>query len=283
MALLIDPAELHRLLDSVRPPRLLDVRWALDRPDGRPEYVAGHLPGAVYVDLETELAQHGAASDGRHPLPSLASLQAAARRWGLDDGDAVVVYDDSSSLNAGRASWMLRGAGVPDVRILDGGLSAWVDAGLPLESGDTVPRPGTVTLAPYALDAIDIDAAAAWPGRGVLIDVRAAARYRGEVEPYDPVAGHIPGAVNLSSTRYVAPDGRFRDAAEIRAAFTSAVADAGAPADAPIAVYCGSGVTAAQAAVAAELAGLAVTVFPGSWSAWSNTPGRPVATGPATA
>lgn len=276
---LIDADGLQALLASSRPPRLLDVRYRLDRPDGRPEYLAGHLPGAVYVDMEHELSQHGEPSEGRHPLPPVAALQRSARAWGIRSGGAVVVYDDASSLGASRAWWMLRGAGLREVRVLDGGLSAWTDAGLPLEPGEVHPAEGNVTLTDYAFAAIDIDQAAAWPASGVLVDVRAAPRYRGEVEPYDPIAGHIPGAVNVPSTSYMT-NGRFRDPAAIRAVFADAVADAGAAADAPVAAYCGSGVTAAQAALAAEVAGLGISVYPGSWSAWSNTPGRPVATGP---
>ncbi|MBN9188753.1 MAG: sulfurtransferase [Microbacterium sp.] len=275
MALLISPDDLAAALRADAPPRVLDVRWRLDRPDGRPEYLAGHLPGAVFVDLETELARHGDPGDGRHPLPGRAELEAAARRWGLDDGDAVVVYDEGGALSAARAWWLLHRSGVADVRVLDGGVTAWAAAGLPLETGDVRPRHGTITLEPIVDGVALIDEAAAWPGHGVLLDVRAAERYRGEVEPIDPLAGHIPGAVSLPTTDHL-DDGRFRDAAEIRAAFAAA----GAAPGVPVAAYCGSGVTAAHTAFAGALAGIDVTVYPGSWSQWSNTPGRPVATGP---
>lgn len=275
MAQLITPHELDDLLESGARIRVLDVRYRLDRPDGRPEYLAGHIPGAVYVDLETELSRHGGADEGRHPLPTHEQLQQAARRWGVRAGDTVVAYDDARSLGASRAWWLLTRTGVVDVRVLDGGLSAWREAGLPLEAGDVTVEPGDVTLHPLAEPVLSIDEAAALASSGVLLDVRARERYRGEVEPVDPHAGHIPGALNLPTTDYM--DGeRFRDASSLRLLFASVGVEPGVTA----AAYCGSGVTAAQAAFAAERAGLCLLLFPGSWSQWSNTPGRPIATGP---
>jgi len=273
---LIDAAQLSALICAGTAVRVLDVRWRLDAPDGRAAYRDGHVPGAVYVDMDTELAHIDDPADGRHPLPSLPALQAAARRWGLQPGVPVVAYDDWNMMGAARAWWMLRGAGVPDVRVLDGGLTAWRDAGLPLERGDVRPAPGTLRLHEIDRGVASIDDAAAWPGHGVLLDVRAPERYRGETEPLDPVAGHIPGAVNLPSTVHLR-DGRFAGPAAIRDAFASA----GVQEDTPVAAYCGSGVTAAHTALAGAVAGLDVTVYPGSWSQWSHTPGRPVATGPA--
>ncbi|GAA3627574.1 sulfurtransferase [Microbacterium awajiense] len=270
---LISVDELHELLEAGRGIRLLDVRYRLDKPDGRADYVAGHLPGAVYVDMETELATHGVPSEGRHPLPSHETFQEAARRWGLDDGDAVVVYDDYRSVAAARAWWMLRGAGVADVRVLDGGLATWRATGLPLETGDVAPDRGSITLHQWG-SGISMDEAAVWPQHGVLIDARAAERYRGESEPYDPVAGHIPGAVNLPADAVL--DGeRFAAPGVIRSAFESVGATAGTA----VAAYCGSGLTAAHTALAGAAGGLEVAVYPGSWSQWSNTPDRPVATG----
>lgn len=271
---LITARELAALLDGGRTARLLDVRWRLDRPDGRPEYLEAHLPGAVYVDLDHELASHGRPEDGRHPLPTRDALESAARRWGLRAGDTVVAYDDAGGLAAARAWWLLSRAGVADVRVLDGGLSAWTREGLPLEEGDVVPQPGDIVLHDATEGIADIDDAAAWPSRGVLLDVRAAERYRGEVEPLDPIAGHIPGAVNLPISTLLS-DGLLRSSDELRAAFEAA----GATQDTPVAAYCGSGITAAQAALAGVVAGIDVTVYPGSWSQWSNSPGRPVATG----
>ncbi len=257
------------------PVRVLDVRYRLDRPDGRPAYLEGHVPGAVYVDLDHELARIDRPEDGRHPLPALADLQAAARRWGVDDGDTVVVYDDWNGFGAARAWWLLTGAGV-DVRVLDGGYRAWVDAGLPVATGAEQPDPGSVILHERTTGVASIDDAATWPDRGVLLDVRAPERFRGETEPMDPVAGHIPGAVNLPSLVHL-DDGRFKDAAAIRSSFEAVGVRPGVD----VAAYCGSGLTAAHTALAGALAGIDVTVYPGSWSQWSNLPGRPVATGAA--
>jgi thiosulfate/3-mercaptopyruvate sulfurtransferase len=254
--------------------RILDVRWRLDRPDGRPDYAAGHVPGAVFVDLGTELSREGSADEGRHPLPSRAALEEAARRWGIDDGDTVIVYDDWSSVAAARAWWLLRGSGIADVRVLDGGLGAWREANLPLEAGEVVPERGSVGLTALTAPVATIDDAAEWSLRGVLIDARAPERYRGETEPLDPVAGHIPGALNVPAGALL-DGGRFRDPAELAAVFAAVGVEDGVP----VAAYCGSGVTAAHTALAGALAGIEVAVYPGSWSAWSNTPGRPVATG----
>ena len=270
---LIDSDELQERLDEVL---VLDARWQLGRDDGRAQYLAGHIPGAVFVDVEADLARHGEPQEGRHPLPSDDALAAAARRWGLRDGVPVVVYDDHRMLAASRLWWALRRAGVTDVRVLDGGWQAWLADGGDVETAEAVPAEGDIVLsAPGDDGIIDTDGAARWPEQGVLIDVRAAERYRGESEPIDPVAGHVPGARNLPIAELLTPDGRFRSASEI----LDALAQIGADGDAPVAAYCGSGITAAQFALAGALVGREVTVYPGSWSAWSNTPGRPVATG----
>lgn len=269
--------ELERELAGDRPPRLLDVRWSLDDPDGRTHYAAGHLPGAVYADLETELTGPGPASAGRHPLPTLAALQRAARGWGLDDGDAIVVYDAGPALAAARAWWLLRWAGVSSVRILDGGLAAWRDAGLAIGREDVAPPAGSVTLAGQGLPTVDAEGAAGWPGPGrVLLDARAADRYTGATEPVDPRAGHIPGARSAPTAGNVGPDGRFLSAEELRDRFAALGVEAGTR----VAVYCGSGVTAAHQIAALASLGIEATLFPPSWSGWSSDPARPVATGP---
>ncbi|MDR3664624.1 MAG: sulfurtransferase [Mycobacterium sp.] len=246
---------------------LLDVRWQLTKPDGRGDYLAGHIPDAVYVSLEDDLSDHGVKGRGRHPLPSGAALQAAARCWGVRDGVPTVVYDDWNRAGSARAWWVLRAAGIEDVRILDGGLAAWTGSGGPLDRDDVQPEPGDVTVAHLDLYAggmptLTADEAVALGPQ--LADVRAPERFRGETEPLDPVAGHIPGAINLPGTGLLAADGTVRTDLE--------VADvAGA--------YCGSGVTAAVAVAAWATVGKQVALFPGSWSQWSNEPGRPVATG----
>lgn len=269
---LISAADLHDRLGAFH---LLDVRWSLGRSDGHAQYVAGHIPGAVFVDVERDLTRHGEPHEGRHPLPDDAALAGAARRWGLRQGVPVVVYDDDRMLPASRAWWALRRAGI-EVRVLDGGWRAWLAAGGAVETGETTAAVGDVDLlAPGDAGVIDTRSAASWPDAGVLLDARAAERYRGEVEPIDPVAGHIPGAKNLPIARVLTEDGRFRAATDIAAAFDAV----GAAEGTPIAAYCGSGITAAQLALAGAIAGREVSVYPGSWSAWSNTPGRPIATG----
>lgn len=275
MPVLISPSELARALGSPTPPRLLDVRWTLAEPDGREDHRAGHIPGAVYVDLDTELADIGDPSRGRHPLPSREALEVAARRWGLREDDAVVVYDGGPSFGAARAWWLLRHAGVRDVRVLDGGYAAWALAGGEVESGPVEPSPGDIGLDWGRMPVIDGDGAAGWPSHGVLLDARAGERFRGEVEPMDPLAGHIPGAVNAPTTENLGAGGAFLSGAELEARFAAI----GVEPAADVAAYCGSGVTAAHTVLALEMAGIAAALYPGSWSEWSNTPGRPVAVG----
>jgi len=255
---------------------LLDVRWALGDGRGRERYLAGHLPGAVFVDLETELADPPSVAEGRHPLPSLQRLQACARRWGIRDGDRVVAYDATGGLAAARAWWLLRWGGLTDVRLLDGGLDAWVAAGGELESGNVVPDAGDVTLSGDGMPVLSIDEAALLPASGgVLLDARAGERYRGEVEPIDPRAGHVPGAVSAPTTENL-EGGRFRPAAELAERFAAL----GAVPETTVGVYCGSGVTAAHEVAALAHAGIEAALWPGSWSQWSNAPERPAATGP---
>ncbi|MET7851159.1 sulfurtransferase [Streptomyces avermitilis] len=270
-------AELEALLRAERPPVVLDVRWALGDPHGRDHYAAGHIPGAVYVDLDTELAAPPSPEGGRHPLPGLSDLRTSARRWGIGSGRPVVVYDDLGNTAAARAWWLLRYSGVTDVTLLDGALGAWRAAGLPLESGVPAdPPPGDVVLHTGALPVTDADGAAELAAEGLLLDARAAERYRGEVEPVDPRAGHIPGAVSAPTGENLAADGTFLPPEELRERFESRGADD----TARIGVYCGSGVTAAHQIAALTLAGFEATLFPGSWSAWSADPARPAATGP---
>jgi thiosulfate/3-mercaptopyruvate sulfurtransferase len=252
---------------------LLDVRWRLDRPDGRPDFLAGHLPGAVFVDLEAELAAPPSAAAGRHPLPDAADLQAAARRWGIDHGDTVVVYDDLGGMSAARAWWLLADAGV-DARLLDGGLAAWRGAGRPLETGERTPVSGDVVLAPGRLPVVGQEQLD--PFDGVLLDARAGERYRGEVEPIDPRAGHIPGAVSAPTTANLDADGRFLPAEVLRRRFE----ELGVRPGSPVAAYCGSGVTAAHEVVALLRAGITSALYPGSWSQWSNREDAAVVTGP---
>ncbi|ODQ92989.1 sulfurtransferase [Mycolicibacterium holsaticum] len=267
---LINAGTLARRLDAGEQPTILDVRWQLADPDGRAAYERGHVPGAVYVSLEDELSDHTVSGRGRHPLPSGRDVQAAARRWGVRAGTAVVVYDDWNRAGSARAWWVLRAAGIADVRILDGGLAAWTAAGGALETGVVTPEPGDVTVAhddlyDGALATLSAAQAAAVP----LLDARAPERFRGDVEPIDPVAGHIPGARNLPSTSLLAEDGTFLPGAE-------AIGFAGEEA---VGAYCGSGVTAAVVVAALAAAGRDIALYPGSWSQWCSDPTRPVERG----
>ncbi|MER7456903.1 sulfurtransferase [Micromonospora sp. NPDC126480] len=274
--LLVEVDRLAAELDGGDPPTLLDVRWRLTGPPGRDDYAAGHLPGAVFVDLDTELCGPPGAA-GRHPLPDPAALQAALRAAGVRAGHPVVVYDGGDGMSAARAWWTLRWAGHREVRLLHGGYPAWVGAGRPTSTEVPAPRPGDVEVRPGALPVLDAAGAArlAAADEGVLVDVRAAARYRGETEPIDPVAGHVPGAVNLPATAYVA-EGRFPTARRLRERFAAA----GVTGDHPVGAYCGSGVTAAQAVFALHLAGRPdAALYVGSWSNWVADPARPVAVG----
>ncbi|MET0784730.1 MAG: sulfurtransferase [Leifsonia flava] len=271
---LISVDELAAALSGDAAPRLLDVRWSLGGPQGADEFARGHIPGAVYVDLDEELASHGPATDGRHPLPAASDLERSARAWGVNDGDTVVVYDDNAGQSAARAWWLLRHAGVSDVRLLDGGWSAWTAAGLPTTTDAAAPPPGDVTLSYGHLPVLDIDDAAALPANGVLLDARAAERYRGEVEPIDPRAGHIPGAVSAPSSGNIDAGGRFLSPDELVARYTALGVDS----EHPVGVYCGSGVTAAHDALALTIAGFEPALYPGSWSQWANHPDRPVST-----
>ncbi|MDQ1596365.1 MAG: thiosulfate/3-mercaptopyruvate sulfurtransferase, partial [Arthrobacter pascens] len=233
------------------------------------------IPGAVYVDLPTELAAPAEPARGRHPLPSLPSFQRAVRRWGIRAGDVVVAYDDAGNTSAARVWWMLRNAGFRRVCLLDGGLAAWRRAGFPLQGGQQEAVPGDVTLTDGAMPVIDRAQAADWANHGVLLDARAGERYRGEVEPVDPRAGHIPGAVSAPTTENLDDAGCFLPAQDLRRRF----ARLGGGAETPTAVYCGSGVTAAHQVAALEIAGIPAALFPGSFSEWSNDPSLPVATG----
>lgn len=257
---------------------LLDVRYRLGSPDGSApdglaEYRAGHLPGAAYVDLDTDLA--GPAGErGRHPLPDPAVFQQAMRRAGVDDDVPVVVYDDWSGHAAARAWWLLRYHGHQDVRVLDGGWPAWRAAGGAVATGEHTRPPGGFTARPGAMPVVEADEVLAVAERGVLVDARSPERYRGEVEPIDPVAGHIPGAVNVPTSENLQRDGRFREPAALRATY----AEVGVQPGVEVAAYCGSGVTAAHDVLALELAGVRAALYPGSWSNWVADPRRPVAT-----
>ena len=277
MSPLIAVAELLADLASDAPPLVLDVRWSLGAADPRGEHEAEHIPGSLYVDLETELAGPGPRDAGRHPLPDADTFAARATGWGVGPETAVVVYDDSGGMSAARLWWLLRWIGHDAVRVLDGGLRAWRAAGGPVESGpDEPPVASTSPLVarPGSRSTVTADDIAGG-GVGLLLDARAGERYRGEIEPIDPVAGHIPGAVSLPTTGNLATDGTFLSPEALRARFT----DAGVVAGEPVVAYCGSGITAAHELLALAVAGLDAdaSLYAPSWSGWVADPQRPVA------
>ncbi len=242
MDILITTDELAQRLSDPRL-RILDVRWTVKQPDGRAAFRDGHIPGAVFVDLDADLSDHSVTGRGRHPLPTAAALQASARTWGLNDGDAVVVYDDWS----GQAA----------------------------ETAERQPDPGTITIDHLdGLPVVDADFLAQRTPGAVVFDARAAARYRGDEEPLDQKAGHIPGAVSAPTAENLTGAGTFRPSAELHARFAELGAETGT-----VAVYCGSGITATHQIAALAIAGYDAALYPGSWSEWSSTPGRAVATG----
>lgn len=259
--------------------RLLDVRWELGRDDGHALYLAGHVPGAVFVDLEADLTDPaGDGTRGRHPLPDPERFAEAMRRCGVSKRQPVIVYDGSTGAAATRAWWLLRYHGHPDVRVLDGGLMAYQHEGGEVEAGAVEVEPGDFVADSGHLPVLDAEGAARVAREGVLVDVRAPERFRGDSEPIDRVAGHIPGAVNKPFARInlldVGHGPTFRifdDTAERYGLDVLQAPELG--------VYCGSGVTATHTVFTLHRLGVEAALYPGSWSEWVSDPTRPVATG----
>jgi len=274
---LIDAADLRELLASGEPPVVADCRFALADPAaGEAAYRKGHLPGAVYLHLERELSAPRRASGGRHPLPLAEDFAASMRRIGLGHDRLLVACDDSRGAFAARLWWLARYFGHDRVCVLDGGLGAWIRAGLPLVDEIPAPRAGDFQARPREQMRIDFETLAPLVARAgvVLADSREARRFAGIEEPIDPVAGHVPGAINrpwADATR--AEDGRFLDAPAQLARWRDVDAS-------KLVVYCGSGVTACANLLSLEIAGLSgARLYPGSWSDWCSRPGAPVARG----
>ncbi len=272
---LIDVPALDRLIRRRAPVVLLDARWRLAGPPGIESYREGHLPGAVFVDLDGEVTGPPGPA-GRHPLPAAGDFEAAMRRAGVSSDRLVVVYDDADSTAAARVWWSLRYFGHDRVRVLDGGYRAWTEAGRPVTTEEPDAKPGDFLAAPGGLPVLDAEGAAELARGGVLLDARSAERYRGEQEPVDPVAGHIPGARSAPTSGNVGVDGRFLPPGLLRERF----GQLGATDAADVGAYCGSGVTAAHEILALNLAGIPAALYVGSWSNWVADPANPVATGP---
>ncbi|WP_309113685.1 sulfurtransferase [Saccharothrix sp.] len=277
---LISTEALASALADAAGPVVVDVRWRLGGPPGRQDYEVGHLPGAHYLDLDTDLSAAPGAG-GRHPLPAPDDLQRVLRSIGVDQGHPVVAYDGGDGSVAARVWWLLRWAGHREVAVLDGGFAAWAAEGRPVTTEVPTAREGDIVVKPGAMPVVDADEAAALAREGVLLDARAAARYRGETEPVDPRAGHIPGALNAPSAEHVGPDGRWQDAAALAERFRALGVRDGVR----VGAYCGSGVTASSVVLALEAAGVTTPdkpaeLYTGSWSHWCVDPSRPLATGP---
>lgn len=276
---LISVSQLHDLLASGEDVLILDCDFELGQPDkGRESYRAGHLPGARHAHLDDDLAGPPDGTNGRHPLPAPVALAAFLRGQGLKPGQQVVACDSSGGAWAARAWWLLRWVGHAPVAVLDGGKQAWLAAGLPIETGEPAPcAPGTFVagepLVPAPVNAAQV-LANIETGAAQTLDARDPSRFRGDPNPIDPVAGHIPGARNRFFRDNLGPDGRFRSADELAARFTDLLGGRSAI------LSCGSGVTACHNALAMAVAGLAEPhLYPGSWSEWIADPARPVATG----
>jgi thiosulfate/3-mercaptopyruvate sulfurtransferase len=270
---LIDVQQLQQLLAGSEPPTVLDVRWSLAGGPGREEYETAHVPGAAFVDLEQALSGP-AGSGGRHPLPEADAFETAMRQAGVSSSRPVVVYDAADATAAARAWWCLRYFGHRDVRVLDGGFAAWTTAGFPTSQQSAAAAAGDFVARPGQMPMLSVEQAAALARDGLLLDARAAERYRGDVEPVDPVGGHIPGAISAPTGENVGPDGRLRPPQELRRRFEALGATG-----AEVGVYCGSGVTAAHQVLALSRAGVPAALYVGSWSHWVTDPARPVATG----
>ena len=271
---LISAPDLAELLaaDAGERPAVLDVRYQMGGPGGPEEYSAGHVPGAAYVDLDSALA--GAPGPrGRHPLPDVGVFEAAMRAAGVSAGHPVVVYDDWAGRAAARCWWLLRFHGHDDVRVLDGGWAAWTRAGGAVQTDTPRIVPGDFTADPGHLPVLEVHEVLDFVAKHTLVDARAPERFRGDVEPVDPVAGRIPGAVNVPTGANVREDGTFRPAEELRAVYGSLLQGD------EVAAYCGSGVTAAHDVLALAVAGIDAALYPGSWSEWVADPSRPVETG----
>ena len=258
---------------------VVDCRHDLmDLSAGRAAYNAGHLPGALFADMETQLS--GAKYDahgvfrGRHPLPEQDALIATLRSWGIDDDTQVVAVDAHGGMYAARLWFLLRWVGHDAVAVLDGGMQAWEAIGQALDTAMPTPAPGTIGLQPALVDTVDANQVLV---HGNIVDARAPDRFRGENETMDPVGGHIPGAKNRFFKDNLGADGKFKDAAQLRAELAPVVGDA-----ASSVMQCGSGVTACHNLLALEVAGMkGAKLYPGSWSEWVADPARPVATGAA--
>jgi thiosulfate/3-mercaptopyruvate sulfurtransferase len=268
---------------------VLDCRHDLLRPElGQEQYRKAHIPGAIFANLDRDLSGQKNGQNGRHPLPDPDALAARLRAWGIRSSTQVVAYDASECSYAARAWWLLRWVGHERVAVLDGGWPAWLAAGAPTDTGEPAPAPGDFVCRPALQAVVSLETVLALAGAPQsteaataprIVDARAPDRYEGRNETIDPVAGHIPGAVNRFWKLNLDAQGRFKSPAALRAEYAP-ILDGRAPQD--LILQCGSGVTACHDLLALHVAGWpGAALFPGSWSQWVADPSRPVALGPA--
>ncbi|WP_147106092.1 sulfurtransferase [Nesterenkonia populi] len=257
--------------------KILDVRWRQDRPEGMPEYLQGHIPGAVFVDLDYELADPEAANNGhgRHPLPVLEEFQATVQRWGVNNGDTIIVYDDLKNLSSARAWWLLRWAGFGDVRILDGSLRAWTGTGRAVADGLEMPDFGDAHITPQQMPLLEADDVVGFAQRATLLDARPADRYTGEYDPLSPRPGHIPGAISAPAVGSLDSSGRFLPPQQLRERYLRLGVDP----ERPVAAYCTSGLHSAHSVIALQLAGFQALLYPAGFSQWTRDEARRVVVG----
>jgi thiosulfate/3-mercaptopyruvate sulfurtransferase len=272
---LLTPEQLHNLMEDGRDMTILAIQ-SLNPYTGKPSIRDVRIPGAIDAEAYTDFQSPSSPTGGQRPLPALADLQAAARRWGLRKDRLIVIYDSDRSMTAARAWWVLRWAGLPDVRVLDGGLPAWQAAGLPLTREGPKPEPSDITLSAGHMPELDADGAAQMAREGVLLDARIRPNYiGGTTTPGTPARGHIPGAISAPAPDNVTDHGNFTDSETLREMYRVLGADGSKP----VGVYCGAGMSAAHSVLALATIGIDAAMYPGSWSHWITDPDRPVVTG----
>jgi thiosulfate/3-mercaptopyruvate sulfurtransferase len=272
---LLTPAELRQLQLEGRDVVVLAVQ-SINPYTGAPSIRDRRVPGAIDTEAYTDFQAPSSPSQGARPLPAIEQLQAAARRWGLHPEATIVIYDSDRSMVAARAWWVLRWAGLKDVRVLDGGLPAWLAAGLPVDTSPATASPSTITLTPGHMPELDADAAQALARQGVLLDARIRPNYIGGSSAEGmPPRGHIPGAISAPAPDNVTDYGNFADSDVLRAMYEALGADGAKQ----VGVYCGAGMSAAHSVLALKAIGIDAGMYPGSWSQWANDPARPVTRG----
>jgi thiosulfate/3-mercaptopyruvate sulfurtransferase len=272
---LVTPLQLRDMIAGVNPPSILAMQ-SVNPYTGRVSDRTRRVPGAIDAEVYTEFAGPPSREGGQRPLPDIKSLQACARRWGLQHCRTVIVYDDDRNMTAARAWWVLRWAGLADVRLLDGGLPAWQAAGMPVAHAPGLPTPSTITLSPGHMPELDAAKAERVAREGVLLDARIRPNYiGGPVRANEAPRGHIPGALSAPAHDNLTDPGPFTDNDTLREMYRALGADG----TRPVGVYCGAGMSAAVTVLALAVIGIDAPMYVGSWSAWVGEPGRPVAMG----